>query len=199
MEDELLIQELETLYSVSELSEGNSPTSVTHETHGTNRRWWSAAEDAAIANAIRKHGFRWRTIAKENNVGSEDSVRNRVLRWRLGQIPEDIFDIVVEFQNCRCTQRSPKQLGGVSHKAYTKEEDLAILDGMQNDLGTKHSWKRMQTGVLAHRTVHSIRNRAFRITSVVSRTRSGCAPSAADPGADDTRDCNLDAVNSQRQ
>lgn len=58
------------------------------------RYLWTPKDDDLIIDALRRHGAKWRTIARELQLGSDDSIRNRVARFQVESLPSDVKNVV---------------------------------------------------------------------------------------------------------
>ena len=138
-DDELLIEQIRSLYG------------------RRTRIVWTQEKDDLVVEALRAHGMKWRVIGRELGM-SDDTVRNRVIRWDAATVPEDVREMVTQMQASRKTTKGKKRAKGAP---YTSQEDdlirLAVLSGTK--------WSQLQQDMLPSRTVHSIRNRAYRIAS----------------------------------
>lgn len=138
-DDELLIEQIRSLYGKR------------------TRIVWTQEKDDLVVEALRVHGMKWRAIGTELGM-SDDTVRNRVIRWDAATVPEDIREMVTQMQTSRKTTKGKKRAKGAP---YTTQEDDLIRLAMLS--GTK--WSQVQQDMLPSRTVHAIRNRAYRIAS----------------------------------
>ena len=167
MDDTALINEIQALYERASVQNNvvecaSSDTTVSaYASHG--KRYWTSEQDAALFTALKHYGCRWRAIAKYLNMGSDDAVRNRVLRFKPGELPDDVREIVSRFHDARPTT---KRANASVHRPYTPQEDEAILEQLSY-AENRQPWKTLQQGALWSRTTHSIRNRAYRLASTM--------------------------------
>ena len=93
--DRDLLEDIQQLYDAIE-GGGSAETDNDPQLHL--RRKWTVDDDQAIFAGLRKHGCRWRAIARELKVGSDDAIRNRVLRMSIDDIPYDVVHVVNQAQ-----------------------------------------------------------------------------------------------------
>ena len=201
MEDFDLFKSIESLYTITKYNDeqqitndqsaydSDSTVSVMSIPQVNSRKpngpfRYTSFHDRIIIAAVKKHGCKWRRISKEINMGSEDAIRNRVMRINRLCIPRSIrrkirghkdMDMIKKNfasawkSTLKVTQAHKQtQTFKQEHRAYTKEEDEIILHELQlrgQPEGARHHslWKDLAAGPLSKRTSHSIRNRAFRI------------------------------------
>jgi len=189
-------QDDEFLKSIQKLYERNSPTGITATLedmneggdeekvfiHGSKaprtRRLWTYEEDLRIVDALYLHGPKWRKIAQLLQLGSDDAVRNRVLRMKVYKLPNKVQQMVMKLQEKRLAlypNWSGKSGSNAYHKGdanappsassprpWTLEEDNLIRRYLE--AGPQRSaWQTLHESYLPHRTRHAIRNRAGRI------------------------------------
>ena len=128
------------------------------------KRNWTPKDDNSIFAAIQKHGCKWRAIARELRIGSDDAIRNRALRLEAVQsdrIPPKTLDIL---KSCMRARKSHPCEAKSTHRPYTLQEDAVIRNYLKGNDGPR-SWQslREESLSLSLRTVHSIRNRAYRL------------------------------------
>ena len=128
---------------------------------------WSEKTDEALLDAVNRHGLRWRRIAHELGVGSDDAVRNRILRMDSSLFSAEVRDKLEAMK--ASTKKQPANF--LEHKPYTDEEDRVIVDELKRMKYRKSSmsWKALSEGPLRRRTAHSIRNRAYRLIAKEER------------------------------
>lgn len=166
MDDSVLFERIQALYEHTSSEKDHvdactSPSSTLTVDLKRGRNAWTEEQDAEIVEALRTHGCKWRQIARHLNMASDDAIRNRVLRWKPESLDDDVRAIVSHLHKAR---DKPKRESSVVHRAYTPEEDQAILDELHYGDGSR-SWQKLKKGVLSCRTTHSIRNRAYRLVS----------------------------------
>lgn len=172
MDDNLLFESIAGLYASVALGRNDSDPDTTQSfspecsSHSKrDRMTWTLEEDRAIVEAVQKYGFKWRLIARELGTGSDDAIRNRVLRMDPSLLPSDVRRDVDNMK--KSVKNSVKNLPSnkVEHRSYTREEDLVIMEEMKHcsDCKCRMSWKKLAAGPIASRTPQSIRNRAYRI------------------------------------
>lgn len=166
MDDSMLIEQIKELY---ECTNGVQYTDGMLLAGARIRKVWTKEQDLSIVDGLKRHGCKWRAIAKDLNLASDDAIRNRVLRWKTDDLPDDVKNIVESLHKSRDGWKTKYTDSTTIHKAYTLQEDQAILDELRNcdtnEFGRrKHKWQRLQeVEVLSSRTTHSIRNRAHRL------------------------------------
>ena len=128
---------------------------------------WSKETDEALLDAVNRYGLKWRRIAHELGLGSDDAVRNRILRMDPLVFPAEVRH-KLELMKAS-TKRQPANF--LEHKPYTEEEDRVIVDELKRIQHRKcsMSWKALSEGPLCRRTAHSIRNRAYRLIAKQER------------------------------
>lgn len=169
VDDAELFQRLNDLYC--SVAASSSPTTMEPEVTtstppplGKRRRTpWTLELDRRISEALLKHGVKWRTIARELNIGSDDAVRNRVSRFKVDELAEDVKEMVKTLQARRVRGKRVvcKKSDEPLHTPWRPEEDEYIKSELIN--GRRGAWQRLYKGLLSHRSVHAIRNRASRI------------------------------------
>lgn len=168
MDDKSLFETIANLYDSVQLSSTNSDSDTTQSPSPKRRSnpkreriMWTQEEDDAIVEAVKKYGFRWRAIAREVGTGSDDAIRNRVLRMDPSWFPCHMQQALDKMK--RSVKKIPTNQ--VEHRPYTLEEDLVIIEEINycQEFQFPMSWKKLAEGPLAPRTAHSIRNRAYRI------------------------------------
>lgn len=106
-------------------------------------------------------------ISRELGIGSDDALRNRVMRMRAEEMPRRFRHLVIEVQEkssrvddderVRLLPREKKLILPWSHG----EDELIRVEMMVRE--PRKVWLRLHNGPLAHRTKHAIRNRAARL------------------------------------
>ena len=161
-----------------------------------NRRAWTHEEDLRIVDALYLHGPKWRKIAHLLKLGSDDAVRNRVLRMKVYTLPQRVQRTVLKLQQ----KRGPLYQNGLgksasnadtktTHKTdsnapysassprpWTLEEDELIRKHLKKS-PSRSAWKMIHETELPRRTKHAIRNRAGRLGLIpggVDFLRSEC-------------------------
>ena len=159
MEDAELFSEIRRLFMVS-----------TPRVAARRRIEWTSEHDEKIIEAMQLRGVKWREISREVGFGSEDAVRNRVLRMDVSKLPPQLRGPIKLLQ--RPVERHERKRHGSSHSPYTPytpDEDAAIWDEIENSTKASMSWKRLSREVLPHRSSQSIRNRAYRLVTMRAR------------------------------
>ena len=156
MDDETLYREIARIYKVAAV-----------RVHPRRQRIeWSDEHDEQILEAMRIHGPRWRAVARATGFGSEDAIRNRVLRMDPARYPAKLRALLKNIQRPRHVRHERKHLDGPSHKPYSAQEDSIIWQELVASSGNSVSWKRLSREVLTHRSNQSIRNRAYRLVTI---------------------------------
>ena len=173
-DDTELFKRIDELYSSVEAT--SSPLTVEDDiealkhavsspTSKRGRVLWSCEHDKLISDALRRHGPRWRLIARELNIGSDDCIRNRVARFQVDALPPDVRRIVEKLHGNREKRRRRRGDRGereeIKHVPWEPMEDAYIERELEN--GRRGAWVRLSEGGLAHRSKHAIRNRAARL------------------------------------
>jgi hypothetical protein len=139
-----------------------------------NRHVWTYEEDLRIVDALYLHGPKWRKIAHLLKLGSDDAVRNRVLRMKVYTLPQKVQRTVSELQQKRgplypngsgktYTNVRPNAPPSASHaRPWTLEEDELIRKHLKKS-PSRSAWQTLHETELPRRTKHAIRNRAGRI------------------------------------
>ena len=165
MDDEQLFVELKELYSVVDRVEQHNIRQQlqlldNRPPRRSRTNWFEDERDQQIFAAIRKHGCKWRLISQQENLGSDDAIRNRVKRMKIDDVPFDLQNLVKRLQ-----VTSHRSVHDPAHKPYTPEEDRIILQYLSQNTSRSVCWKALQqdNSILRHRTAHSLRNRAYRL------------------------------------
>lgn len=129
---------------------------------------WTEDHDKEIIEAMRVHGISWRAISRETGFGSEDAIRNRVLRMEPSKIPRRLRAAIRRRPLAERHERKRNSTRGQT--SYSVQEDAVIWSELERaELGAKPSWRRLAKTVLTNRTSQSIRNRAYRLLSTRDR------------------------------
>ena len=157
MDDAELFSEIRRLYTAS------TPRVAARRA----RIEWTSEHDEKIIEAMQLRGVKWREISREVGFGSEDAVRNRVLRMDVSKLPPKLRGPIKLLQ--RPVERHERKRHGSFYSPYTPDEDAAIWDEIENSTKASVSWKRLSREVLPHRSSQSIRNRAYRLVTMRAR------------------------------
>ena len=143
-------------------------------TGAPNRKEWDAAEDAAIHDAVRRLGFKWRQIAALLPGRSDDAVRNR---W--ARLNPDASK--AEHAGRKPAESKQRKEGGgkgepkdpaEQRQAWSQLEDLIIVNSVR-DMGTR--WSAIAQRI-PRRTEHAIRNRWHRLQTNLNVVDPRMAP-----------------------
>lgn len=158
--------------SIRKLYDSSSTSST--DTNSTDksfpRRAWSQVDDFNILRAIETHGSRWRFISRELNIGSDDALRNRVMRMDIYKVPWRFKSLVKNVQTnskrknepLRWMKNSCESTNKKTTYPWSPEEDAYIRTELLIR-APRNVWKLLNQTTLAHRTKHAIRNRAARL------------------------------------
>lgn len=139
-----------------------------------NRRVWTYEEDLRIVDALYLHGPKWRKIAHLLKLGSDDAVRNRVLRMKVYTLPQRVQRAVLKLQQKRgplypsATSKTTHKTdpntppSASSQRPWTLEEDELIRKHLKKS-PSRTAWQNLHETELPYRTKHAIRNRAGRL------------------------------------
>lgn len=91
MTDEELYRAIEQLYAAT----CDPETGLFYHKQRTRVEWTEELE-SEVVHGLKRFGPKWRSISEMMNwTVSEDSIRNRVLRWNEDEVDDEVRDIVL--------------------------------------------------------------------------------------------------------
>tara|TARA_B110000858_G_C17786695_1_gene467630 strand:+ start:1459 stop:2061 length:603 start_codon:yes stop_codon:yes gene_type:complete len=146
---------------------------------GGNRRRWTYEEDLRIVDALCVYGPKWRKVAHAAQLGSDDAVRNRVMRMKIYKLPKEVQSMVTKIHEKRrplypngsgnAESNAPpnatpnaRPLASPVQRHWTPDEDEMIIKHLKTS-PRRSAWQILHETEILCRTKHAIRNRAGRI------------------------------------